>query len=124
MNSTAPSAGAGARLSQKHAWIIDEVSKSGLPRANRQTISRDRSFVAWPGRLHRHSSPTNRYCLQTRTTALIALYHLALSAPGKGWSARASKEAVSGPEAIAGDPEMSTPRRIVLEPIQAELVGS
>lgn len=124
MNSTTPSAGAGSRLPQKHAWVIDEVSKSGLPRANRQTISRDRSFVAWPGRLHRHSSSTNRYCLQTRTTTLVALYHLALSAPGKGWSARVSKEVVSGPEAIAVDPEMPTPRRIVLESIQTGLMGS
>lgn len=124
MNSTAPSAGAGARLPQKHAWIIDEVSKSGLPIANRQTISRDRSFVAWPGRLHRHSSSTNRYCLQTRTTTLVALYHFALSAPGKGWSARVSKEVVSGPEAIAVDPEVPTPGRIVLESTQTELMGS
>lgn len=114
----------GARLPQRHAWIIDEVSKSRLPTANRKTIFHDRSFVAWPVRLHRHDRSSNWYCLQTRTTTSLTLYHLALFFPGKEWSARVSKEVVSGPEAITTGPVMSAPRRIVLEAIEIELVGS
>lgn len=114
----------GTRLPQRHAWIMDEASESGLSRANRQSIPCDMSFVAWPVRLHRKSRSTNRYCSQTRTTTLVAWYHLALSSLGKGQSAQVSKEVVSGPEAIAEDPVMSIPRRIVLEAKQRKLVGS
>lgn len=80
--------------SQRHAWVIDEVRKYGLSRANRQTISHDRSFVAWPVKLHRHNRSTNGQSFLTQTETLVALYHITWFPPGKAFPARVSKKGI------------------------------
>lgn len=104
----------GAMTSQRRAWIIDQVGKPEVSRANHQAISHDRSFVAWPVKLHRDNLSTNRQSLLTRTTTLVTLYYLTRFFPGKAFPARVSGEALAGLEAVAAG-SLFTPRRIVLE---------